>query len=97
MHIEQCKFSLQSSSFQAGKDIIKKYFIFITNSGQEVTFIESGCVSDMDLFFEMSDSTSDIGKYLKSIYQATKMKGPPIFISNPFQVKGLEITRIVSL
>ena len=35
------------------------------NLGQEVTFIDSGCVSDMDIFFEMNDSTADIGKYWK--------------------------------
>ena len=40
-----------------------KTFFIKTNLGQEVTFIDSGCVSDMDIFFEMSDSTSDIGKY----------------------------------
>ena len=40
------------------------FFILKRFLGREVTFIDSGCVSDMDIFFEMNDST-DIGKYWK--------------------------------
>jgi len=60
VHIEQCTLSLMDSSttFQAGR---------------EVTFIDSGCVSDMDIFFEMNDST-DIGQRIATHADSFFMK-----------------------
>ena len=60
VHIEECKLSLIGS----GKLSKSLTLYFKTSSDREVTFIDSGCVSNMDIFFEMNDST-DIGKYWK--------------------------------